>query len=299
MKFTNKLNLPQYLVDWLSKDNYDYATTPNTISATGLMKPIRPTILTARHGDKLEIDVSELFASRFGNAVHDSIERVETPGVSKEQRIVRKLLIDDVEYTVTGKYDLLVENDGIHTIRDIKTTSVWAYIFGGKDEDYKTQLSIYRWLLSETHQVNPIAYIDFFFTDWQGSKARSEDNYPQHRIQPGYKIELLPIDVTEAMIIEKLILLKQNQDVPDDDLPECTKEELWAEEDTFALYKIGNKRATKVFDNKQVAEQYQEANNIKGYIQDRPGKVKRCKYCSAAPFCNQFKQLQEYKLIAD
>lgn len=299
MKYTNKLNLPQYLVDWLSKDNYDYATTLNTLSATGLMKPLRAQLLTARHGDVLEIDVSELVASRFGNAIHDSIERVQTPGVSKEQRVARKLLIDGVEYTITGKYDLLVENEGIHTIRDIKTTSVWAFIYGGKDEDYRTQLSIYRWLLSETHQINPTAYIDFFFTDWQGSKARAEEKYPQQRIYPGYKIELLPLDVVEAIIIEKLILLKEHQETPDDDLPECTKEELWAEEDTFALYKIGNKKATKVFDNKKEAEQYQQVNNIKGYIQDRPGKVKRCKYCSAAPFCNQFKRLQEYKLTAD
>jgi hypothetical protein len=299
MKFTNRLNLPQYIVDWLSKDNYDYAVTPNTVSATGLMKPLRAQILASRHSDKVEVDISELIASRFGNAIHDSIERIETPGVNKEQRVMRKLLIDGVEYTVTGKYDLLVEQDGIHTIRDIKTTSVWTFIYSGKDEDYRTQLSIYRWLLSETHQINPVAYIDFFFTDWQSSKARSEENYPQHRIQPGYKIDLLPIDVAEAMIIEKLILLKEHQETDDDDLPECTDEELWAEKETFAVYKIGGKRATKVCATQDQAEQYQQANNIKGHIQHRPGKVKRCKYCSSAPFCNQFKRLQEYKLIAD
>lgn len=297
MKFTNKLSLPQYLVDWLSNDNYDYATTPNTLSATGLMKPLRANILTSRHGTELEIDVSELIASRMGGAVHDSIERISTPGVSKEQRTSRVLTVDNVAYNITGKYDLLIENDGIHTIRDIKTTSVWAYIYGGKDEDYRTQLSIYRWLLSETKQINPVAYIDFFFTDWQSAKARSEDNYPQQRILAGYKIDLLPIDVTEAMIIEKLVLLKQHQETSDDKLPPCTKEELWAEDDTYAVYKIGGKRATRVCDTKDQAEQYQQANNIKGHIQHRPGKVKRCRYCSARLFCNQAKQLEEYRLL--
>jgi hypothetical protein len=297
MKYTNKLNLPQYLVDWLSNDNYDYAVTPNTVSATGLMKPVRAQILTARHGSEIEIDVSELFASRYGNAIHDSIERIVTPGVSKEQRTSKKITIDDTVYTVTGKYDLLVEEDGLHTIRDIKTTSVWAFIYGGKDEDYRTQLSIYRWLLSDTHNINPIAYIDFFFTDWQAAKARAEDNYPQYRIQPGYRIELLPVSVVEAMIRDKLKILLEHQDTADDKLPQCTKEELWAEEDTYALYKIGNKRATKVCDTNEAAQQYQQQHNITGYIQHRPGKVKRCKYCSAAPFCNQFKQLQEYKLV--
>lgn len=299
MGYTNRLNFPQYLVDWLLKDNYDYATTPNTISATGLMKPLRAQMLSARHGSKVEIDVADLLASRFGNAIHDSIERVESANVSKEKRIVRKLYINNVEYTITGKYDVLVEQDSVHTIRDIKTTSVWAYIYGGKDNDYAMQLSIYRWLLSETHLVNPVAYIDFFFTDWQSSKAKTEPNYPQHRLHPGYKINLLPTDEIEAIIIEKLTLLQQHQDTPDNELPECSKEELWAEEDTFALYKIGNKRATKVFDDKQQAIQYQQANNIKGHIQERPGKAKRCKYCNVASFCNQYKRLQEYNLVAE
>jgi PD-(D/E)XK nuclease superfamily len=287
------------MYDWLVHDDYDYDYDPLTVSTTGLMKPIRATILTARHGDKLEIDVSELIASRYGNALHDSVERIVTPGVSKEQRIKRTVDIDGVTYTVTGKYDLLVEQDGVHTIRDMKSTSVWAKIYGGKDEDYQTQLSTYRWLLTPTHQINPVAYIDFFFTDWQSSKARSEDNYPKQRIHAGHKIELLSIEETEDKIRRKLSQLKEHQNTPDDELPECTKEELWAEEDTFAVYKIGNKRATKVCDTKQEAEIYQEQHNIKGYIQSRPGKVRRCKYCSAAPFCNQFKRLQEYNLIAD
>jgi hypothetical protein len=299
MKFTNKLNLPAYLVDWLSNDNYDYSNQPNTISATGILKPLRASILTSRHGENLEMDISDLIASRYGNAIHDSIERIETPGVSKEQRTKRVIEVDGVSFTVTGKYDLLVEENGVHTIRDIKTTSVWAQIYGGKDDDYRAQLSIYRWLLSPTHQINPIAYIDFFFTDWQSSKAKNEENYPSHRIHPGHKIELLSVEETEAIIRAKVKAFLDNEKVPDDQLPLCTPEELWQEEDKFAVYKIGNKKATKLFDNKKDAEAFQTDNKISGHIQHRPGKVKRCNYCSAAPFCSQFKQLQEYKLIAD
>ncbi len=289
MKFTNKLNLPQYLVDWLINDDYDYSTTPNTISATGLLKPVRAQVLSSRHSGELEMDVSEKIASKFGNAIHDSIERIDTPGVSKEKRVTRVLTVDGVDYTITGKYDLLIkEASGKHRIRDIKTTSVWAFIHGGKDDDYRAQLSIYYWLLSPTHEIEPDAYIDFFFTDWQGMKAKTEQGYPQHRIQPGYKIQLLSLEETEKLITAKVSQLLAHRDLEDDLLPECTPEELWASADTFAVYKIGGKRATRVTDSKDAAESYKEAHKIDGYIQRRPGKIKRCKYCSAAPFCNQY-----------
>ncbi len=292
MKFTNKLNLPQYLVDWLTNDDYDYATTPNTISATGLLKPVRAQILSSRHSNELEMDVSEKIASKYGNAIHDSIERIKTEGVSKEKRVMKVLNIDGTDYTITGKYDLLVEESpGKFRIRDIKTTSVWTFIYGGKDEDYRSQLSIYYWLLSDTHHIEPEAYIDFFFTDWQGSKAKSEKGYPQQRIHPGYKIKLMPLEETEKFIKEKVSQYIKYKDTVDDLLPECTREELWAEPDTYAVYKIGGKRAKRVTDSKDSAEAYQKANKIDGYIQRRPGKIKRCKYCSAAPFCNQYQEL--------
>jgi hypothetical protein len=300
MQFTNKLNLPRYIVDWLMKDNYDHATSPNTISATGLMKPLRAQVLTTRHADKLVMDVSELIASRYGSAIHDSIERIDTPGVSKEVRTFKKITVRGVEFTISGKYDLLEEQNNVHTLRDIKSTSVWAKIHGGKDNDYRAQLSIYRWLLSDTHNINPTAFIDFFFTDWQGSKAKQEPDYPQSRLSPGHPISLASVADTEKAIIRKLEAIVEYSDVPDNDLPLCTDDELWAEEEKFAVYKINNKRATKICDSKIEAERYIRENEMKDtVIQHRPGKVKRCKYCAAAPFCNQFKSLLERKMIAD
>ena len=298
MNYTNRYNLPTYLADWIKTDKYDYNYEPNTISATTLLKPVRAHIISGRHAGELQIDVSELIASKYGNAIHDSVERIDTPGVQKEQRTTRKIDIDGAEYTVTGKYDILVEENGVHTLRDMKSTSVWSFIYGGKDDDYRHQLSIYRWLLSQDKNVNPVAYIDFFFTDWQSVKARTEQGYPGQRIQAGYKIDLLSLEDTEALIRAKLTVLQNFRDTPDDQLPLCSKEELWAEEDTFAVYKIGNKRATKVFDNKIEAVAFKDSKKL-GFVQDRPGKVKRCGYCSARPWCNQFEQLKKEGLIAE
>lgn len=291
---TNKLGLPEYLVDWLNHDSYDHNKAENTISATGLMKPVKISILTARHKEKLEIDVSELIASRMGTAIHDSIERISTPNFSKEQRITRVLRVKEIDFTVTGKYDVLQKNgDGTVTIRDIKTTSVWAYIFGGKDEDYRIQLSIYRWLLSQTEEVTSIAFIDFFFTDWQSMKAKTEANYPSQRLKAGYKVDLLSLEDTEKYIVERLTMFLDFRDVEDDDLPDCTPKELWAGVDTWALVKIGNKRATKICDSLADAEAYKNLHSSDLTIRLRPGKVKRCGYCPVHNHCSQHKRLVE------
>lgn len=297
MHYTNRYNLPQYLVDWLISDNYDYNQDPLTVSATTLMKPVRAYWLTARHGDTLEIDVSELIAARLGSAIHDSIERVETKNVFKEERVKKTVEIDGVTFTVSGKYDILTFENNKWVLRDIKTTSVWAYIYGGKDDDYRKQLSIYRWLLSGDREVELVAFIDMIFTDWQSMKAKTEDNYPQQRIHPGYRIELLSLEETEAYIRERLSFFYKFKDVVDLNLPFCTKEELWATEDTWAVMKPGAQRATKVCDSKLAAVAYMTEKQIKAEVQHRPGKVKRCKYCSAAPYCSQYKSLSAAGMI--
>ena len=298
MQYLNKTNLPQYLVDWLINDEYDYNTDPFTVSATTLMKPARAYWLTLRHGDELQVDVTDLIASRMGTAIHNSIEQIKTPGVTKEQRVTRVVNIDGVDYTIRGKYDVIVEESGKRFLHDIKTTSVWAYIYGGKDEDYKKQLSIYRWLLEPTAPIEPVAYIDFLFTDWSGSKAKQEDTYPQQRIIAGYKIELMSLEETETYIRQRLLAFFAFKDKSDSDLPSCTKEELWASEDSFAVMKPGAQRATKVCESNEEALVYIRDKSVKnGYVEFRQGKVKRCKYCSAAPFCSQYKSLQKAGLI--
>jgi len=292
MKFSNKLNLPNYLCEWLAADDYDYIIEPLTLSTTTLMKPIRVFWLSSRYGDKFEIDYSDLIASRLGNAIHDSVERIETPNVSKEKRVIRELEIDGVTYSISGKYDVLVNKDNKWILRDIKTTSVWAFIYGGKDIDYQKQLSIYRWLLSKECTVEDVAFIDFIFTDWQATKAKLEENYPKQRIFAGYRIPLMSLQETEQYLIARLKEFYKNKDVPDNDLPFCNPEELWATSDTFAVIKPGAKRALKVCDSNQEAIDYINEKSIKADIEKRPGKAKRCRYCACRNWCNQYTQLQ-------
>lgn len=289
IKYTNKLGYPQYIVDWLIHDDYDHNYDPFVVSTTTLMKPTRAYLLALRHRDELEIDVSELTASSLGNAVHNSFEVIETDGVKKENRISRDMKVGDVTYTVTGKYDILEDYPGqLPVLRDIKTTSVWAYVYGNKDEGYRTQLSTYRWLLSQTREVSDVAYIDFFFTDWQSSKAKNDKDYPQQRLTAGYRVDLQSLDEIEEWVRGRLELIEANKDRKEEDIDLCKEEELWIEPAKFAVMKRNAKRATKLCDSREEANRYIETKNIKNaYIQERPLKVRRCKYCSALPFCSQ------------
>jgi len=303
MKYQNELRLPTYVVDWLKFDEYDHSVDPFTVSATGLMKPVRAHYLAMRHADELEMDVSELLAAKYGTAIHDSFSKIQTEGVLKEQRVTKQLLVNGTTYTISGKFDILELQNNKWTIRDIKTTSVWAYIYGGKDDDYSKQLSVYRWLLNnnpllEGKELNDIACIDFLFTDWQSSKAKQDPDYPQHRINPGYKINLMTLAETEEYIFGRVSMFDSFRNVKDDDLPACSKEELWSTEDTFAVFSKENKRATKVCSSEQEAQMYIVDKKVKNaYIEFRPAKAKRCKYCAATNHCGQFLELSRLGLI--
>ena len=271
-----------------------------TLSATSLLKPVRAHWLTKRYGDSLETDVLDRLSSKFGDAVHASFAQVQTPNVLKENRTSKSIIVDGQPYTINGKYDILAKENGVWVLKDIKTTSVWSFIFRGKDEDYIKQLSVYRWLLSNDYVIDDTGYIHFVFTDWQSSKAKqdTEGTYPKHKIQANYKINLMDISDTDDWIMARVKEFHDAKDVADDQLPLCTNEELWAESDTWAVYKQGmTSRAAKVCKSEAEARLYIQDKGIRGFVQHRPGKVKHCKYCSASPFCNQFKDLQAKNLI--
>ena len=79
-------------------------------------------------------------------------------------------------------------------------------------------------------------------------------------------------------------------------MPECTKEELWTRDEAWAVYaKAGQARAKKICKSEAEAQDYTAANG--GVIEHRPGKVMRCNYCTAAPFCDQYRKLKEAGLI--
>ena len=313
-KYTNKNNVSLALAVFLMYDNYEYDERPNSISATGLIKPLRQLVLSKQNPTLLKtVDIADLVSTRMGSAIHkgcedawtdlgnvsnalrvlgaseDAISRIKinpetipagvTP-VYVEQRIEKE--IDD--FIISGKYDLVLDG----TLNDYKSTSVWSYIYDSNADSYIKQGSIYKWL-SPDKITDSYMNINYIFTDWSAAKARMDTkSYPQQRVLTK-QYPLWSIEETQNWIQNKLAQYKLHSNTPQEGLLECTDEELWATEETFKYYKNPNKldKSTKNFKTMNETLDRKSADGDVGIIKTVPGEVKACRYWPVISICNQ------------
>lgn len=320
MRLTNIHSLSLPLAVWLLTDEYDYINEPNYISATSLLKSTRQLVLARRvDQEERELDISAFLASRMGTAIHDSIEKSWTSNgtqamkklgypdhiadnivvnptqeqlaanpntipVWMEQRAMRKIVVDGQEFTIGGKFDMVLDG----RLFDAKSTSVYSYLLGRKDTDYSMQGSIYRWLNPELITSDHI-YIQFIFTDWQKARARNDANYPQTKALE-YPVEMLSVEDTETFIRSKIREIIKYRNAPDEQIPYCNDKELWRGETVYKYYADPNKtdgRATKNFDDKAEAFAHLAAKGNKGVVLAVVGDARACEFCPAFNVCKQ------------
>lgn len=312
MNITNNTGINLALAVWLLHDEYDYINTPNYISATRLMKPLRQLVLPSRIKPEEQVaDVSDYISRALGHSLHDSIEKAWKKGYKRSLKLlgypnslIERVAINPEEvtpemvpiyleqrairsldgYSIGGKFDMVAE--GI--VHDNKSTSAYTWLYGGRDEEHQLQGSIYRWL-NPTKITADFIRICYIFTDWQKSAAKSNPNYPQSRVATK-DIPLLTIKQTEDWLRSKIALYEQYKDVPEDKLPECTDEELWRSDPQYKYYSDPTKtngRSTKNFDSMGDARMFQAEKGGKGVIITIQGEPKRCAYCEAFNNCTQ------------
>lgn len=318
MKITNLYGISLPLAVWLMHDEYDYVADPNYVSATSLLKSTKQLILSSRipMADR-EADLSDYIAARFGHAVHDSVERAwrlksrdALLALGYPEGVVSRVRVnpsqEDLDnfpdtipvymerraskeingFKVSGKFDIVADGE----LFDLKTTSVYSYLKGGKDDDYALQGSLYRWLnplLITGTNIN----IQFLFTDWQRAMTKSNPDYPKIKIV-NHPVKLLSLEETERFIINKTNEIRKYRDKPEEEMPPCTDKELWRGEPQYKYYSDPAKvndptaRSSKNFDNLSEANAHL-ADKGKGAIKTVPGEVKACAYCAAFPICKQ------------
>lgn len=320
MIITNDYSLSLPLAVWLLHDEYDHIDEPNYISATSLLKSTRQLVLSRRvNPEERVIDISSFLASRTGTAIHDSIEKawrdsgqramkklsypehiysniVVNPSqeeiaanpniipVWMEQRAFREVTVNGVTYKIGGKFDMVLDG----RLFDAKTTSVYAYLLGRKDDDYAKQGGIYRWLNPEL-VTDAHIYIQFIFTDWQKARARNDEKYPQTKAIE-YPVEMPSLEETENFIVAKLTELQKYANAPDEQIPLCTDKELWRGETVYKYYADPNKtngRSTKNFEVKAEAHAFMASKGGKGVVIAQAGDVRACEFCPAFNVCKQ------------
>lgn len=286
MQITNNLNLPQPFVDAVTR-NYEYKD--KRYSVTSMLKGYKEILLTRRHYNELEEDVADSIWLLFGTAVHRILEDAkEAHDELKETKIAYEF---ENGYTLSGQQDLYSES--LKRITDYKTGSVWKVIYDDWS-DYRKQCLYYALLFRKIGFECDNAEIVMVLKDWSKTQAKIKQDYPRHPVFiKHFDFTDKEFEEAEKEIIDKFNQLDTMQNLSDDQIPECSKEERWATEDKYALMKKGAKKALKLFSDE--AEANEALSQGKGdYIEFRPGEDKKCiEYCSCCKFCSYYKERYE------
>jgi hypothetical protein len=324
VKLTNKRGLPNSIVSAISSYTSLYSRGDADISVTQLIDSPKIKILKEQFNDQIEEDISEIIWRVFGNAVHKLFEDSKSDNDKKvlnEQRFYGKCngwkisgAIDRLEYeTETNgaawEGDQVILSVKKATIYDYKCVSVWqifknSYYPKGFKDEWEEQLNCYAWLLRQNGYVIERGKIRILglARDWKKSQAWNEearlgDGYDPHVDYPDVQIKQILIPVWSNEKQDEFIKNRVETHQQADQLyhtmkyeTPCSYKEMWKDPTKFAVMQGSKKRALKIFDDKNDAQDY--AKNFENTrIQIRPSVSKRCKdYCNVVNFCEQGKK---------
>jgi len=280
MQVTNVHNLPEPLVTLARREYYSKGAAQ--YSVTEIMSPPKIRRMREKYDDQIVTDVSQMLWSLLGSALHVVMERGETSGWIKEERLFAE--VDGV--SISGAIDLQEEGESGITIYDYKFTSAWAVM--QEKEEWTQQLNIYKWLVETVKQRKVVGLkICALVRDY--SKHDLREAYPAAPICI-VDVPLWDSVKTEMYIRERLEMHRESKMRADfeEDLQNCSNEERWMSETTFAVKKEGRKTAIRVFKTKEMAAALAEKE--KGYVETRLGEPKRCTgdFCGVSQWCAQY-----------
>jgi len=288
MKITNRCNLPEPFVRAVEKMIFGPPGTSgrSDISVTALIGPPRITELQRKHWDDLEEDVMDRMWALFGSAVHTVLERADVESAITEER----MYIEEDGWTVSGQADRLVLDPG-EVLCDYKVTSAWTMVYGGR-EDWTFQQNIYaemfrRLLDIRVRKLQIVAIL----RDWSAYQANKSSDYPAEKVIV-FDLPLWSSEEATEYIRHRIAIHRAARETGK--LPECSVEDRWAKPDKWAVVKPNQKRATRVFSSEAEARSFAEEMEFDCDVRWEPGKSTRCEgYCNVAPFCDQWKKIQE------
>jgi len=273
MKITNKNNLPSAFVN-IAQEQRDIVD--KHYSVTTILKGVREILLTRRHNDELESDVSDMIWAVWGTAVHHVLEQAD------DENVVELSLKKEIKdgYYLTGQCDLY--NKHTFTIEDYKTASVWKIVNGDLD-DWKKQGMMYAWLaVNMGWHVGKIKF-HALLKDWSPAKARQGGNYPKSAITTiEWKVSAYDLLEIEEFIMSKFDKIIANEPIGDDKLPKCSEKERWATPTKWAVMKKGRKSAVKLYDSEEDLPEVMDPY----YVVKREGESRKCMdYCPVREIC--------------
>jgi len=280
MKVTNKYGVPGPFVTLATREYYSKGDAQ--YSTTELISPPRVRRLREQYDHLIEIDVTELLWSMLGSALHVVLERGETDGYTKEERIFAT--VDGVR--ISGQVDLQEDAGGGVNVIDHKFTKAWA-VMNAKSE-WEQQLNVYKWFV-ETVNGKAVKSLKICAMIRDFNRHDKRENYPPSEIHM-VEVPMWSNEKAEQFIRSRLEAHRDSKVAHDfgDELPECSPQDRWMSETMYAVKREGRKTAIRVF--KSMEEATQLAEKEKGYVETRHGEPKRCtgNYCGVNQWCSQF-----------
>lgn len=276
--------MPDALVRAIKND--PYTSGDSDISTTQLYTPPQMVYLNKKHAHELTQDAIDRVWALLGSSVHGIIEQA---GALDEQAIVEERFYFDVQ-TVLAKWRLGGQIDIFErgVLSDWKVTSVWAAINGGKKE-WEIQANVNDFLMHKNGIEADALQVVAIFRDWSKGQATGDD-YPSQQVQ-AFPLERWSRKQQERYILDRVLV--HQKAVINSDYDECSNEDMWARDEKWAVKKIKNKKASKLFDNPHEANEYLLTMKDPAEVQHRLPSTIRCdSYCTAAPYCKQHKEHQ-------
>ena len=285
---TNKHNLPQTLVNLA--ESRDYSRGNSHRSITQLIDAPQISVLRMINENRITEDVVDTFWANLGSALHHITEK----GADDKHLVEERLFVDVEDWTISGAIDVQrLEDDNSITIMDYKFTSVWAV--KNPKLDWERQLNCYAYLVEANKKVKiKELQIICFLRDWNRNNAKRDINYPQQQIVV-VPIKLWDFEERSKYVADRV---RTHQEALQDymngkDMAECTFEEMWKREDTYAVKKKKNKRALKVFEIETDAKDFAKEKGEEYEVEFREGVAVRCEdnYCKVNQWCPQYQQV--------
>jgi len=280
MIITNKHGVPEPLVTLASKEYYSKGKSD--YSVTEIMSPPKIKRLREQYNNEVTQDVADMLWNLLGSALHVVMERGETEGWTKEERLFKEM--DGV--TISGAIDLQQETPEGVVIIDYKFTSAWAVM--QEKVEWQQQLNVYKWLV-ETVKRKKVIGLKICALVRDFNRHETKEGYPKASIEM-VDIPMWDSVTTEAYVRERLNLHRDAKVSADfgEELPACSDLDRWQSETIYAVKREGRKTAIRLF--KSIEEATELAEKEKGYVETRLGEPKRCtgNYCGVAQWCEQY-----------
>lgn len=303
----NYVSVPPLRDAFYQHSHFSYSNLGADYSVTELLRS--PRVVQLQHRYRKELDalpfdhdaIKKMKASFKGTAIHNYFERCLYQFMAANRKkgyIIEQRLWDRIcDRKISGKFDCYLNG----ALYDIKTTSIWKAIFPDYTE-WEHQLNLYAYLLKSCGTDVTILFILAWYLDWDKEKVFRDPSYPKDDIDLIHIDKLWQPKSQQEFLHHRIELMKKNEPLEDNELDECTPEEMWAKPTVYAVMRPGQKKAVCAKDMFSEKKAMEYIANCKAkdkedlYIQERPGGRTKCEeYCHVAPWCSQYKAYMEGK----